>query len=140
MTLARIAGLSVLSLVVVLGLRFFATPVFNYLCLEDGIFENLTAIFYLASAMLFFWLWIKSGLRNNWFIGYFVLFFFIAGEEVSWGQRLLNIGVPEALAQINVQKELNLHNISVIHGMVRALGLAVVIGICYFIRSGSVQS
>ena len=36
----------------------------------------------------------------------------IAGEEISWGQRILGLETPESLAEINHQNELNLHNIT----------------------------
>jgi drug/metabolite transporter (DMT)-like permease len=36
---------------------------------------------------------------------------FVAGEEVSWGQRILGLETPETLAEINRQDELTLHNI-----------------------------
>lgn len=40
------------------------------------------------------------------------LFFFVcAGEEISWGQRLLGIELPELIKQANEQQELNLHNL-----------------------------
>jgi len=35
----------------------------------------------------------------------------IAGEEIAWGQRLLDVETPEALDQINHQGELTVHNI-----------------------------
>ena len=35
----------------------------------------------------------------------------IAGEEIAWGQRLLDLDAPEALDRINHQKELTAHNI-----------------------------
>jgi hypothetical protein len=35
----------------------------------------------------------------------------VAGEEVSWGQRILGLQTPETLAEINRQDELTLHNI-----------------------------
>ena len=38
--------------------------------------------------------------------------FLAAGEEISWGQRLLGFSTPEALEDINHQAESNLHNIS----------------------------
>jgi hypothetical protein len=38
--------------------------------------------------------------------------FGIAGEEISWGQRLLDLETPEALADANHQGELNLHNVT----------------------------
>lgn len=34
----------------------------------------------------------------------------IAGEEISWGQRVVGIETPEHLAAINTQEEINLHN------------------------------
>jgi hypothetical protein len=36
--------------------------------------------------------------------------FYIAGEEVSWGQHILGWGTPEFWAEINDQGETNLHN------------------------------
>jgi hypothetical protein len=38
--------------------------------------------------------------------------FVVAGEEISWGQRILGIATPAALDQINHQGETNIHNIS----------------------------
>jgi hypothetical protein len=42
-----------------------------------------------------------------------MLFFFGAGEEISWGQRIFGFKTPEPLAQVNKQDELNLHNLSI---------------------------
>ena len=36
----------------------------------------------------------------------------VAGEEISWGQRILGFGTPDALDTINHQGEANVHNIS----------------------------
>ena len=38
--------------------------------------------------------------------------FVVAGEEISWGQRLLGLTTPDALKDINHQGETNIHNIS----------------------------
>ncbi|MCC7440591.1 MAG: hypothetical protein IT285_03095 [Bdellovibrionales bacterium] len=40
-----------------------------------------------------------------------IAFFWAAGEEISWGQRIFSIPTPEALLAINDQGELNLHNV-----------------------------
>ena len=43
-----------------------------------------------------------------------ILFFFFlacAGEELSWGQRLIHIETPGLLKAINVQNEITLHNV-----------------------------
>src|SRR5258705_7257466 len=37
--------------------------------------------------------------------------FVVAGEEISWGQRILGLETPEALKDINHQGEANIHNI-----------------------------
>jgi hypothetical protein len=39
------------------------------------------------------------------------LLFVAAGEEISWGQRLLGIETPSVLVDGNRQDELNLHNV-----------------------------
>jgi hypothetical protein len=57
-------------------------------------------------------LW-KDG-RRAWALGYIVLtlaLFWAAGEEISWGQRLLNLPTPAWFAAHNVQQEINLHNL-----------------------------
>lgn len=40
------------------------------------------------------------------------LFFWAAGEEISWGQHILGTVTPDWLAKINGQQETNLHNIN----------------------------
>ena len=103
----------------------------EWLCAEDGLVESLTAMFYFAAAAVFVAANKRHGFRNVWFWGYALLFFLIGGEEISWGQRIIGIATPEALAEINVQGEANFHNIEGIHGSIRMLGLLVIMGICY---------
>ena len=40
-----------------------------------------------------------------------IVFFVGLGEEISWGQRILNIETPEAIKEINAQGELTIHNL-----------------------------
>lgn len=66
---------------------------------------------------------------------YFLIFatlcsFFLAGEEISWGQRVFNIETPEYWQDINAQDEINIHNLDFIQryrhwylGSVPLLGL-----------------
>jgi hypothetical protein len=42
-----------------------------------------------------------------------VLFFFVAGEELSWGQRIIGIEPTEYFKENNAQEELNFHNLVV---------------------------
>ena len=43
----------------------------------------------------------------------FVVFFFVAGEELSWGHRIFNLESSEYFKEHNAQEELNLHNLTV---------------------------
>lgn len=90
---------------------------------EDRYFENIGAIGLLASSLILFygfWKSLKSKkidlnlrMRQIFFIGLGVVFFFGFGEEISWGQRIFHIATPEAIAAINVQDETNIHNIAI---------------------------
>ena len=54
--------------------------------------------------------------------------FMLAGEEISWGQRVLGIVTPAELDTVNAQAETNLHNITVgfdIESMFRQISLAI---------------
>lgn len=42
-------------------------------------------------------------------------FLWLAGEEISWGQRIFDIATPDLLATINAQQETNLHNIPIFY-------------------------
>jgi hypothetical protein len=65
--------------------------------------------------------------RLLWLLPLAAACFLVAGEEVSWGQRLLGLGTPGALAEVNVQGETNLHNIEGVHGIVRAVSVVVLV-------------
>ncbi len=101
------------------------------ICEEDGLVESLTAVFYLLAAGMFVVANRRFAFRNVWLWGFALLFFLVAGEEISWGQRLFGLQTPAALAAINVQEETTLHNIQGIHGSVRAAALILILGICY---------
>ena len=91
---------------------------------EDGIFENLGAIYFLVCSLLFgFAIFYsrqkKTGkfLKKNIFYLLLGIVFFVAFmEEISWGQRVLDLKTPENLAELNVQKEINIHNLKWFHG------------------------
>jgi hypothetical protein len=87
---------------------------------EDGIFENLTAIYLLATSVLFavgFFYFRKSSwwLRLS-YLGLALLFFVGAGEEISWGERIFDWDDHNFIRGINVQKELNIHNLKYFQG------------------------
>jgi len=54
-----------------------------------------------------------------------ILFFFIAFEEISWGQRILNIETPESVASNNAQGELTVHNLTPLQFKMHFLYIAI---------------
>lgn len=46
-----------------------------------------------------------------------ILFFFIFGEEISWGQRIIGIESGEFFKESNIQGETNLHNLKVFNSV-----------------------
>jgi hypothetical protein len=95
------------------------------LTVEDGVFETVTALAFLASSLTLVLLFIKYPQGNdlsfmrtkrNLFILLLALFFFVGfGEEISWGQRILHVHTPESLKESNMQGEINLHNLAIFH-------------------------
>lgn len=97
---------------------------------EDGPIEAATALLFFvaflaggrAAIHLF-----RHGYRSQGAL--YVLFagvmFFCAGEEISWGQRILGFSTPAAIEEINKQDELTLHNIG---GTLDALKFMMLIG------------
>jgi hypothetical protein len=102
-------------------------------CVEDGPVENAQALFYLLAGILFcIGAW-RQGWHGLLYLGFGLLFIMAGGEEISWGQRIFGVATPEAFEARNVQGEMNVHNLKGIHGIVRALGLLIVLGTCLVI-------
>lgn len=81
---------------------------------EDGVIEWATfAAFVMAAGWLA--LVVRKASPSWWFKGAcFLLAMFclvVAGEEISWGQRLLGFKPPDLFLARNFQQELNLHNV-----------------------------
>lgn len=116
---------SFFALVTIITIAFTFLLVFNNtlygeLAYEDNLVESLTSVFLFLSSLCFLRALLKVKKENTpyrkWLMLLFsifsILFFWGAGEEISWGQRIFNIPTPEYLALVNDQKELNLHNIN----------------------------
>jgi len=83
---------------------------------EDSVIEWLTFIFYFIAFVVSLDISITYYSRNQtlFCLMYTVLtlgLFFIAGEEISWGQRILQISTPVFFKNYNVQNEINVHNL-----------------------------
>ncbi len=79
---------------------------------EDGFFEYLTASLFFVSSVLMLRLALK---RNRFFFLFFLLLFIGAGEEISWGQRILQLDTPDSIKKMNVQGELTIHNLEFVN-------------------------
>jgi len=122
-TLTNIDKIAALFLTIIFGLGiYFANTDLLYFdkvyTVEDGFVENGSAIFLLSSSILLLSRFFKlfSSKSTAWKIGIAVmalLFFFAAGEEISWGQRIFNIESSEYFLENNAQGETNLHNMVV---------------------------
>ena len=82
---------------------------------EDYPVETFTSVLFFAAGLLLFvtarversffrrWIYILGG----------VALVFVAGEEISWGQRIFGFPTPDFLMDLNAQDEVNVHNINV---------------------------
>jgi len=112
--------LAICVTVLAIGYFLFYTniPRFEHFVEEDGVVEWLTVAGLLPASFVCFSRFIKLlNKRSKWFLfvtfclGLF--FFFFAGEEVSWGQRIFGIHSSGYFEKHNSQHEMNLHNLVV---------------------------
>jgi hypothetical protein len=102
---------------VLIALTAASRPLFLALVQEDGPIEWLQFAFFLLASILFAVAAWRLARRGD-LVGaaLFALgamgIFGIAGEEISWGQRIFDFGTPEGLAEVNHQDEFNVHNIT----------------------------
>lgn len=87
----------------------------HHYIIEDGFIEWLTVIALIATMLICFrraWMLRKQAkpLFLNMTLLFGCAFLFGAGEEISWGQRLLDIESPEFFKKYNAQGETNFHN------------------------------
>ncbi len=104
----------VISLLLI-PLRFEKT-VYKFLLDEDHVFEWATfACFALGGVIGLAIAWSQRRAGNRWAAALYLLFaammVFSAGEEISWGQRVVGFETPTDLLDINKQDEFTLHNV-----------------------------
>ena len=112
-------------------LLFFTTdPSYKYWRLstaEDGIVENLTAIFCLLAG----YFCLKNFFRRKKLLSQNALLIFLAGvlflfvglEEISWGQRIIGLKPIITQNRLNDQREINLHNLRFLYSFFYTWGL-----------------
>lgn len=108
---------------------FFYFPTFyGMLSFEDYPVEDITFVAFLLSSFVCLSLIKKIQVSKieNFFkkISLIILAlialmsFWIAGEEISWGQRIFQIKTPEEISEINVQNEITVHNLKIFQELV----------------------
>lgn len=99
-----------------------APLLFSLTIREDGLYEAAGGLACLLAAVILAYTYVTYGprpgdggsrWRNPWFPLLSLFFFVMAGEELSWGQRMIGLGTPDWLRAINLQNELTLHNLSI---------------------------
>lgn len=108
---------------------FFPLDARHQIAKEDHLIENFQAIFLFFSGILSLFI-AKAYLKKSMIIS--ILFFlaavgliFVAGDEISWGQRILRIATPEYIGRSNAQNEITVHNYMAFHGSVHFLFLLI---------------
>ena len=100
------------------GKNLIGVSWFDWLRSEDGPLEWLQFFEYVSSALLAFLIFVRR--KNKKEVNSFcwlliaLLSLIIAGEEISWGERLTGIGIT-SISNMNVQGETNFHNLPFFH-------------------------
>lgn len=110
----------------------------HHYTVEDGFIEWLTVLALLVSMFVCFnraWRLRKQAKPLFLFMTclFGLAFLFGAGEEISWGQRLIGIESPEFFQQYNAQGETNLHNTIINDTKINKLVFGKGIGILLFL-------
>jgi len=86
---------------------------------ETGIIENMTVLFLLVAITFAFRSLVHMGRRQDvprvlrpWLVLMILGSVYFAGEELSWGQHIVEWNTPEYWSRVNDQGETNFHNTS----------------------------
>lgn len=86
---------------------------------EDRVVEWITFLGFFTAGVVVLSTLRQRSRMNRWTLCYLLglgLFFLVcAGEEISWGQRIIGFETPERVAEINEQGEFNFHNLALEH-------------------------
>jgi hypothetical protein len=100
-------------------MTYLNRSLYRFVTMEDGPVEWAQFIFYALTSIMSIGIaskrW-RSGHRwqSLLYAGFALMNFFVAGEEIAWGQRIFGIQTPESLREINDQGETTIHNIGFI--------------------------
>ena len=108
-------ALILVTLLVVLVLRATSSDLYYRSVQEDEILEWATFWAFVAAGIglaLGAFYQFRATRKIPWFLAGVSLFcFVVAGEEISWAQRVFSFRPPEYFLEKNFQQELNVHNV-----------------------------
>ena len=112
---AVLAGFAAAMGVVFIALALFGVDAYQSLIAEDGMVEYGSFAFWALAALagVFGLARKREQSKAQRIVACLLILFFVvcAGEEISWGQRIVGFEGPKELIAINKQQETNLHNI-----------------------------
>jgi hypothetical protein len=108
------------------GLALAAPRQYRALLQEDRFIEWWTVFLFLGAAVFGF----RSGRAQRHIADLLIAAFclFVAGEEFSWGQRLVGYTPPPVFLEHNTQQELTLHNFSSVFGQPKVVLMLALFG------------
>ncbi len=115
LTRASLYVIPVFALAILL-LYILRPTVADWLAREDFIIENLTALFAVIGSAVLVGVFVQLSRKKQVLPAIFALlismaFFVIGAEEISWGQRMLDIESSAFFYEHNIQQETNFHNL-----------------------------
>jgi hypothetical protein len=112
--------LGLVALILATGIYLFYTNLDAFIVYteEDGSVEWLTVLGLLLGSAVCISRFVRLRRQRHWWfltvvLGLGILLFAAAGEEISWGQRILGIKSSEFFVENNAQGETNFHNLIV---------------------------
>ncbi len=114
---------------VFLGIKIADREKYGLLIKEDSSLEYTQAACYFLASVVSLIVFLRFFKNKQVLLGslYGVLavgLVFIALEEVSWGQRMFGVAVPDYLVQSSTQREINIHNLEAVQPWVPLVFIA----------------
>lgn len=111
-----VANLVPLAVLLVAAIGNRRCPDRYFMALQEDRFAEWLTFWSFAAAGVCFGVaalrcWRHQSRSVFFLIGLALFCLFVAGEEISWGQRVLGFGSPEYFLEQNFQQEVNVHNI-----------------------------
>lgn len=107
-------------LIILFFLRVWWPHTYKIMLKEDSVVEYSQAVFYflsfIVSCFISFKFFHKKMIAHGILYGVLTIgLLFVSLEEISWGQRILNVEVNDYFQQNNWQHEMSFHNLDAIH-------------------------